>query len=150
MPGSKYTRDEHQKYFEMLDVIGTRWQTAVGRPEYRNSTGWNLLTRLWREGPVKMSHAYEFMRDVRSPTTRRAWVQKAITDGLVECSDTTLAQKLRTGSGKPTLPRGQSSVEISLNPSVAERVGAFMDEVLDELLKTADTVRLSKDNTASM
>lgn len=140
MPVPRYTRAEHEAYFKMLAVVGTRWEDAIGHPEYRNSTGWNLLTRLWREGRVKMSSAYEFMRDVKSPTTRRLWIQKAIADRIVECSDDHLVRQVRSGR-KPSLPRGQNSPDIWLNPEIVAKIDAFLDDVLDELLRTAEQVR---------
>lgn len=141
MPGSRYSRDDQDTYFRMLAVVGTRWVDAIGRADYRNTTGWNLLTRLWREGRVKMSAAYEFIPEVKSPTTRRQWIQKAIADGIVECSDERLVQQLRSGK-KPSLPRGQNSPDVWLNSAIRAKIDAFMDDVLDELLKTADRVRV--------
>lgn len=140
MPRARYTREDQDAYFRMLAVVGTRWVEAIGRADYRNTTGWNLLTRLWREGRVKMSAAYEFIPEVRSPTTRRAWIQKAIADGIVECSDAQLTRQLRGGK-KPSLPRGQSSLDIWLNSEISAKIDAFMDDVLDELLRTADSVK---------
>jgi hypothetical protein len=139
MPVRRYAREDHEAYFRMLAIVGTRWEEAVGRAEYRSQTGWNLLTRLWREGRVKMSTAYEFMREVKSPTTRRLWIQKAIADSIIECSDTGLMRELRKGR-KPALPRGQNSPDIWLNPEIAAKIDAFMDDVLDELLRTARDV----------
>jgi hypothetical protein len=144
MPLQRYAREDHEAYFRMLAVVGTRWEEAVGRAEYRSQTGWNLLTRLWREGRVKMSTAYEFMRDVKSPTTRRLWIQKAIADGIIECSDPGLTHDLRKG-GKPALPRGQNSPDIWLDPKIAAKIDAFMDDVLDELLRTAGGIRARAD-----
>jgi hypothetical protein len=141
MPGSRYRREDQDAYFKMLGVVGTRWEGAIGRADYRNTTGWNLLTRLWREGPIKMSAAYEFMPDVKSPTTRRLWIQKAIADGIVECSDARLVRQLRSGK-KPSLPRGQNSPDIWLNSEIAGRIDRFMDDVLDELLRTANGIRV--------
>jgi len=123
----------------MLGVVGTRWEGAIGRADYRNSTGWNLLTRLWREGRIKMSAAYDFMPDVKSATTSRLWIQKAIADGIIECSDAALVRQLRSGK-KPKLPRGQNSPDIWLNAEMRAKIDAFMDDVLDELLKTARDV----------
>lgn len=140
MPGARYTREDQDAYFRMLAVVGTRWVGAIGRADYRNTTGWNLLTRLWREGRVKMSAAYEFMPEVKSPTTRRLWIQKAIAEGIVECSDTRLVRQLRTGK-KPSLPRGQNSPDVWLNLEVRAKIDAFMNDVLDELLKTANAVK---------
>ena len=139
MPGSRYTREDQDAYFRMLGVVGTRWEGAIGRADYRNSTGWNLLTRLWREERIKMSAAYDFMPDVKSPTTRRQWVQKAIADGVVECSDAALVRQLRSGK-KPEMPRGQNSPDIWLSPEISAKIGTFMDDVLDELLRTARAI----------
>ena len=50
MPGARYTRADQNAYFRMLAVVVKRWVQAIGRPDYRNTTGWNLLTQLWREG----------------------------------------------------------------------------------------------------
>jgi hypothetical protein len=140
MPGSRYAREDQDAYFRMLAVVGTRWEDAIGNAGYRNSTGWNLLTRLWREGRTKMSTAYEFIPDVKSPTTRRLWIQKAISDGIVECSDARLVRQLRSGK-KPSLPRGQNSPDIWLNSEIGTKIDRFMDDVLDELLKTASGIR---------
>ncbi len=148
MPESRYTRDDHEAYFKMLAVVGTRWEEAIGRADYRNPTGWNLLTRLWREGRVKMSGAYEFIRDVKSPTTRRIWIQKAIADGIVDCSDAVLTRALRSGK-KPALPRGQASPDIWLSAKIAAKIDVFMDDVLDELLRTADDVKARAARAAS-
>jgi hypothetical protein len=139
--GSRYSREDQDAYFRMLGIVGTRWEGAIGRADYRNTTGWNLLTRLWREGRIKMSAAYEFMPDVKSPTTRRLWIQKAIADGIVECSDPQLVRQLRSGK-KPALPRGQNSPDIWLNPEIAAKIDRFMDDVLDELLRTASGIRV--------
>jgi hypothetical protein len=140
MAVARYTREDQDAYFRMLGVVGTRWEGAVGRADYRNSIGWNLLTRLWREGRIKMSTAYDFMPDVKSPTTRRLWIQKAIADGIVESSDAALVRQLRSGK-KPKLPRGQNSPDIWLNAEIRAKIDAFMDDVLDELLKTARDIR---------
>lgn len=140
MPGARYTREDQDAYFRMLAVVGTRWVDAIGRADYRNTTGWNLVTRLWREGRVKMSAAYEFIPDVKSPTTRRQWILKAIADGIIECSDIGLVRQLKSGK-KPSLPRGQNSPEIWLNSNISAKIDAFMDDVLDELLKTSDGVK---------
>jgi hypothetical protein len=140
MPGSRYTRADQDAYFSMLSVVGTRWESAIGHADYRNSTAWNLLTRLWREGRIRMSAAYDFMPDVKSPTTRRLWIQKAIADRIIDCSDATLVRQLRSGK-KPKLPRGQNSPDIWLNAAISAKIDAFMDDVLDELLRTAGTVK---------
>lgn len=140
MPGSRYGQEDRDAYFRMLAVVGTRWEDAIGRADYRNTTGWNLLTRLWREKRVRMSAAYDFLPDVKSPTTRRIWIQKAIADGIIECSDARLVGQLRSGK-KAALPRGQNSPDIWLNPEIAAKIDVFMDDVLDELLKTADRVK---------
>ena len=136
---SRYTREDQDAYFRMIGVVGTRWESAIGRADYRNTTGWNVLTRLWREGRIKMSAAYDFMPDVKSPTTRRLWIQKGIADGIIECSDSALARQLRSGK-KPKLPRGQNSPDIWLNAEIGAKIEAFMDDVLDELLKAARAV----------
>ena len=140
MPPSRYTPEDQDAYFRMLAVVGTRWEDAIGRGDYRNTTAWNLLTRLWRAKRVKMSAAYDFMPEVKSPTTRRLWIQKAIADGVVDCADERLVTALRSGK-KPALPRGQNSPEIWLNAEIAGKIDRFMDDVLDELLKTAASVR---------
>jgi hypothetical protein len=140
MPGSRYTPEDQDAYFRMLAVVGTRWEDAIGRADYRNTTAWNLLTRLWRAKRVKMSAAYDFLPDVKSPTTRRLWIQKAIADGIVDCADARLVKQLRSGK-KPALPRGQNSPEIWLTAEIAAKIDAFMDDVLDELLKTAERVK---------
>ncbi len=140
MPESRYTQEDQDAYFRMLAVVGTRWEEAIGRADYRNTTAWNLLTRLWRARRVKMSAAYDFLPDVKSPTTRRLWIQKAIADGIVECADARLVKQLRGGK-KPALPRGQNSPEIWLNAETGAKIEVFMDDVLDELLKTADRVK---------
>lgn len=145
MPGPRYSREDQDAYFRMLGVVGTRWVGAIGRADYRNSTGWNLLTRLWREGRIKMSGAYEFMPDVKSPTTRRLWIQKAIADGVVECSDARLVRQLRNGR-KASLPRGQNSPDVWLNSEIAAKIDGFMDDVLDELLRTARGIRARSDS----
>ncbi|MGH8428720.1 MAG: hypothetical protein ACRES7_12225 [Gammaproteobacteria bacterium] len=132
----------------MLAVIGTRWEDAIGHANYRSRTGWDLLTRLWREKRIKMSAAYEFMPDIKSPTTRRMWIQKAIADGVIECSDAQLARQLRSGK-KPSLPRGQNSPDIWLNPKISAKIDAFMDDALDELLKTASRLRTRRAHAAS-
>ena len=142
MPDSRYSRDEHEAYFKMLNVIGTRWEDTLRRPDYRNSTAWNLLTKLWREERVKMSIAYEYMRDVKSPTTRRVWMQKAIADGLIECSDENLVHQLRSGSKNPVLPRGVNSPEVWLNPMFREQLDSFLDDVIDDLIRTADFLKM--------
>ena len=140
MPEGRYTQEDQDAYFRMLAVVGTRWEEAIGRADYRNTTAWNLLTRLWRAKRVKMSAAYDFMPEVKSPTTRRLWLQKAIAEGIVECADARLVAQLRGGK-KPSLPRGQSSPEVWLNAEIAAKIDRFMDDVIDELLKTADGVK---------
>lgn len=140
MPGSRYTPDDQDAYFRMLAVVGTRWEEAIGRADYRNTTAWNLLTRLWRAKRVRMSAAYEFMPEVKSPTTRRLWLQKAIADGVVDCADARLVAALRAGK-KPALLRGQNSPEVWLDTAISAKIDRFMDDVLDELLKTAAGVK---------
>ncbi|HKT19364.1 MAG TPA: hypothetical protein VJR47_15050 [Stellaceae bacterium] len=137
---SRYSQEDQDAYFRMLAVVGTRWEEAIGRADYRNTTAWNLLTRLWRARRVKMSAAYDFMPEVKSPTTRRLWLQKAIADGVIDCADAALVAALRRGQ-KPALPRGQNSPEVWLNPEISAKIDRFMDDVLDELLKTAASVR---------
>jgi hypothetical protein len=140
MPDSRYTQEDQDAYFRMLAVVGTRWEEAIGRADYRNTTAWNLLTRLWRAKRVRMSTAYDFMPEVKSPTTRRLWLQKAIADGVVECADARLVAALRAGK-KPALPRGQNSPEVWLDAEIGAKIDRFMDDVLDELLKTAEGVK---------
>jgi hypothetical protein len=72
--------------------------------------------------------------------TRRLWIQKAIADGIIECADAALVRQLRSGK-RPSLPRGQNRPDIWLNPQVSAKIDAFMDDVFDELLRAARSVK---------
>lgn len=140
MRRGRFERRDREAFVRLINMFGTEWAAAIGDQEYRNSTSWNLLIRIWDADRVKMSTAYEFMRDVKSPTTKRHWIQKAIADGILECSDVELARKLKSGE-TTSLPRGHHSPNIWLNKKVAARIDLFLDNMLEQILKTGDEIR---------
>ena|ERR1051326_2151562 len=144
MSKRKYARDDYEAYFGMLGVLGTRWEIAVGHPGYRNSTGWHLLTKLWRQGPTKMADAYAFLTEIKSADKKRKLVEGAIKDELIECSDAMLVRKIRgklQEGENPEPRRGKVSPDIWLSSEMNERIDIFLDEVIDELIKTAASIK---------
>jgi hypothetical protein len=159
VPATKFTKEQHLQYLNMLGVVGTRWQhVLLGLPEYQNSNGWGLLTNLWSQGRVKMSTAYSYMKELKSPTTQRSFILNAIKAGLVLCDDRDLMLELtghkgdqqalekrraleRRKNGRPgNSRRGLSSPEIWLSQELREKLDIFFDEAIDELVKAAEGI----------
>jgi hypothetical protein len=156
---TKYSSGQHAEYLKMLSVIGTKWSHAMlEKPEYANSAGWNLLTNLWNRDKVKMSDAYTFLKELRSPTTQRKFILEAIRSEFVECSDRELTDELRgvrrgrrTTTNVSVSRRGAASPEIWLSARVRRSLDLLFDEAIEELIKVASTIsaQASNENTNS-
>jgi hypothetical protein len=140
----KYLKKQQLQYLAMLGKVGEDWQIAVGG-KYRSSAGWRLLTTLWRDEKIKMPEIYKALRELSSTNTQRAFVIDAIRDGLVECDDHALTQRLRnpTGSTRHNKKdrRGLTSPYVWLSDTTKKELDAFFDKAIEQLLSTADVVR---------
>ena len=94
---------------------------------------------------MKMTETYQSFEGLMSQNTQRQFVLDAIKDGLLECDDNSLVQRLRepvkNSQGKRNDRRGLSSPHVWLSERAREEMDIFFDKAIDQVMRTAEEVR---------
>jgi hypothetical protein len=127
-----YAPDERRIYLDMIDSVGQRWLSLFrGDPDMYQAAYWDLLTSLWRAGqPMRKTDALAAMHGIRSAHTAGKYVDAAIERGLVVEEDN---------------PRDARSKVLRLSPQMQQRLDAFFDQAVDDMLEAARRVERGDD-----
>jgi len=123
----KYTTDQRGEYLRMTDRIGARWlELFDGSTEYYSAVYWDLLTALWRNGrPLRKTDVLPALTGVKSAHTAARHIDTAIRRGLIVETDN---------------PEDARSKLLDLTPEMRDRLDAFFDEAIGELLRSSRTI----------
>jgi len=123
----EYSKDQHRLYLDFLGDIGQRWlQVFKGNTEFYSAAYWDLLKEIWRhEEPVRKTDALGFMTNVKSAHTAGKYIEAAIAYGFVIEREN---------------PDDARSKLLELSPDMRTRLDAFFDQVIKELLDTAEKI----------
>ncbi|MBK1696269.1 hypothetical protein [Rhodovibrio salinarum] len=127
-----YSLEQRRVYLDMIDQVGQRWLHLFrGDPEMYSAAYWDLLTSLWRAGqPMRKTDALAAMHGIRSAHTAGKYVDAAISRGLILEEDN---------------PRDARSKVLRLAPQTQERLDAFFEEAVGDLVDAARRVEAHQD-----
>ena len=122
-----YSAEQRQVYLDMIEQVGQRWLRLFrGDPDMYSAAYWDLLTSLWRAGqPMRKTDALAAMHGIRSAHTAGKYVDAAIARGLIVEEDN---------------PRDARSKVLKLSPQMQQRLDAFFDQAVEDMLEAAKRV----------
>ncbi|SDG17017.1 hypothetical protein SAMN05216241_10690 [Limimonas halophila] len=121
-------------YLDMMARISARWlRLFENDPDLYSTAYWDLLTTLWAAGgPMRKTEALAAMSAVKSPHTAGKYLDCAVARGYVQ----------ETGN-----PADARSKLVQLSPWLKQRLDAFFDDAVNDMVATADLVRDRRDDS---
>ena len=128
---SKYTREQHEEYLDMLNHIGMRWTAAFrGNIKFYSAAYFDLFTGMWNEGvPIKKTDALELIKALKSSHT------------VAKCVDAAVRKNLIIEAPNPDDHRSKL---LRLSPEVERALDSFFDDEIDQMKRTIREIAKKK------